>query len=136
MPARADVAPISQGRSVATRPAILEALRALGVPDAALADAFNVTAPVITYWAKGVREVPTPMALAATFVVGRLVGKFGKALPPDTKFARRSEMARQHALNWLELAKDELPLLSVKEVQLGYKLGKRALRRIEKREAM
>jgi hypothetical protein len=133
---RADVATFSRGRTIATRPAILEASRALGLPDALLADALNVSAAAVAAWAKIDREIPVHQALAAQFVIGRMIGVFGRDLPPDTVFARRSDLARKHAEEWLLMARDELPLLSEQEVAWGYKLGRRALRRIEKKEAM
>ena len=108
---------------VTGRPPILEATRTLGLNDRMLGDLMNVTGVAVHQWAVGKKPIPLARHLALLFVVGRLTGKIGAAVPPQSRYARRAAVAREAALAWAELAKHELG------EELGGELGPEMLER-------
>jgi hypothetical protein len=93
---------------VTERPPILEAIRSLGLNDRMIAELMGVTSVAVNQWALGKRPIPLVRHLALLFLVGRLTGRIGAAVPPQSRYARRAAVAREAALAWAELAKHEL----------------------------
>jgi DNA-binding transcriptional regulator YdaS (Cro superfamily) len=122
----------------ADRPAILEACRSLGINDRRVARLLDITPEQVHAWVAGKRPIPHVRLLALAFVIGRLIGEIAAEIPPQTRYARRAEIAREAASKWCALALLELTedlggdITAHRDlIQRGYELGKAALRKLE-----
>src|SRR5687767_14158439 len=90
----------------ADRPPILDALKALGLTDARIARAIGCRSEFIAAWRNGKKPIPHKPHAALIFLVGRLTGQIGASLPPQTRCARRAQVAIEAARLWNNLARD------------------------------
>ena len=85
----------------------------------------------------GKRPIPHKYLLALAFLIGRLTGEIAAWIPPQTRYARRAEIAHEAASKWCALALLELmedlggdindhPDLT----RRGYELGEAALAKL------
>ena len=122
----------------ADRPAILEACRSLGINDRRVARLLGIQPEQVHAWVAGKRPIPHKYLLALAFLIGRLTGEIAAWIPPQTRYARRAEIAREAASKWCALALLELtedlggdindhPDLT----RRGYELGEAALAKLE-----
>src|SRR5687768_11403531 len=93
---------------VAERPPILEPTRALGLNDSQLARALGLTRRVVSVWRLGIKPIPHVRQLQMIFLVTSLTGVIRTAFPLNSRYARRAAIARDAAIAWTELARDEL----------------------------
>jgi transcriptional regulator with XRE-family HTH domain len=128
----------------ADRPPVLDALRALGLTDAKIARALGCTSEFIAAWRNGKKPIPHKTHAALIFLVGRLTGQIGRAVPPRTTYARRAQVAIEAATLWSNLARNEFaealgtddPGRDYPELAAdAFELGQRALARLEKADA-
>jgi hypothetical protein len=113
---------------VAERPPILEATRALGVNDSMLARALGISKMTVADWGLGKRPIPIVRHLALLFLVTRLTGLVGAKYPPQSRYARRAAIARDAAIAWANLARDELDedtagIYRAEDLERGVALG-------------
>ena len=126
------------------RPAILEATKALGLNDRRVARLLGVSAEFVHSWANGRKPIPHLRLLTLIFLVGRLTGDIGKQQPPQTRYARRAQMAIDAAVGWKNLATLEL-LEDVGGTDIGetnpelvkkaFQLGLAAIAKLERADA-
>jgi hypothetical protein len=121
---------------VTDRPPILEATRSLGLTDRTIARLMNISAVAVNQWAIGTKPIPHVRHLALLFLVTRLTGVVGANFPPQSRYARRAQIARDAATAWAALARDEMNedtggVLHAEQVERGYELGQRMLARLE-----
>jgi hypothetical protein len=128
----------------AERPPVLDGLRALGLSDAKTARALGCTSEYIAAWRSGRKPIPHKTHAALIYLIGRLTGQIGASAQPQTKYARRAQVAMEAATLWANLARDELaealgsadPGRDYPElVKDAYELGQRALARLERADA-
>jgi hypothetical protein len=118
------------------RPPILEATRALAMPDRLVARLLGVTPEAVNAWAYNKRPVPRVRHVALLFVVARLAGIVGANFPTNSRYARRAAIARDSAEAWAALARDELTeacggYIPDDLIVRGYEQGEKALARLE-----
>jgi DNA-binding transcriptional regulator YdaS (Cro superfamily) len=91
-----------------SRPAILEATRAIGLSDSELARLLEVTPGAVNDWVKGRRRIPPTKHLALMHFIAAMVGIFeGDLDPPNTVHARRAALLNDVIRNWMAMAIDE-----------------------------
>ena len=122
----------------ADRPAILEACRSLGINDRRVARLLGIQPEQVHAWVAGKRPIPHKYLLALAFLVGRLTGEIAAWIPPQTRYARRAEIAQEAASKWCALALLELMEDLCGDIndhpdltRRGYELGEAALARLE-----
>jgi hypothetical protein len=95
-------------------------------------------------WSTGKKPIPPLRHVALLYLVTRLTGIVGSWIPVHSRYARRSELARQHAVAWLALASSELTEdLGVHSIpderpdlaRAGFELGARMLAKLEAADA-
>jgi hypothetical protein len=89
------------------QPPIPSALRVLGFTYAELGRLFGIATMTVDAWAIGRKPIPLHRHLAMLFLVGRLTGIVGK-YPPNSRHAKRHQVAIDAAKRWAALARDEL----------------------------
>jgi hypothetical protein len=126
---------IARNRDAGDRPPILSALAVLGLNYAAIARLFGIPTMTVSEWATGKRPIPRVRRLALHFLVARLTGKVDRARPPQTRYARRTQIAIDAALAWAKLDNEEQAedggVLLEEDVRRGMELGQRMLTRLE-----
>jgi hypothetical protein len=120
----------------ASRPPIFEATRVLGLNDRKVARLLGVSPEAVHQWVNGKYPIPPWRHAAILFLVGRLIGIFGAAYPPQSRYAQRSELVRQAAKAWEEAARNELiedcgGYVPDDVLMRGYELGEQMLRELE-----
>jgi hypothetical protein len=118
------------------RPPILSALAILGLNHAALGRLFGISTMAVSQWATGDRPIPLVRHLALLFLVTRLTGVIDPTHPPQTRYARRAQIAVDAASRWCNLARDELDedqgsTYRAEDIERGQALGQRMLDRLE-----
>jgi DNA-binding transcriptional regulator YdaS (Cro superfamily) len=119
------------------RPPIFSALEVLGFNYAHIGRLLGVTTMSVSDWATGKRPLPLIRALALNYLVARLTGIIGKNLPPpQTRYARRAQVAIDAAERWCRLARDELEedtrgVYRAEDLERGMALGQRMFDRLE-----
>jgi hypothetical protein len=118
------------------RPPIFEATRVLGLNDRKVARLLGVSAEAVHIWVSGKKGIPPLRHAALLYLVGRLTGVVGAFVPSQSRYARRSALARKAAKAWEELARDELiedcgGYIPDDLILRGYALGQQALARLE-----
>jgi hypothetical protein len=121
---------------VIDRPPVLSALAVLGLNYAHIGRLAGVATMTVSNWATGNRPLPLVRHLALQFLVARLTGLVGAKEPPNTNYARRSQITVEAATRWAALARDELNeqtggVYSGEDIGRGYELGRRMLARLE-----
>jgi hypothetical protein len=120
----------------ADRPPILSALHVLGFSYAEVGRLLGITTMSVHEWATNRRPIPLVRHLALQFVVTRLVGIVGAKHPPQTRYARRSQIAVEAATKWAQLSRDELAedtggAYRAEDIERGIALGERVIARLE-----
>jgi hypothetical protein len=115
---------------------IFSALHVLGFSYAEVGRLLGVSTMSISDWANGKKPLPVVRHLALLFLVTRLTGVVGAKHPPQTRFARRAQIAVDAAARWCELARDELEedtggIYRAEDIERGTALGQRMLDRLE-----
>jgi hypothetical protein len=129
--------PTAIARSAAAdRPPILSALSVLGFNYAQIGRLFGIPTMTVSEWATGKRPIPLVRRLAMHFLLGRLTGKVDRAHPPQTRYARRAQIAVDAAIAWAKLdneeqAEDTGGVLLKEDVRRGMALGQRMLDKLE-----
>ncbi len=100
----------------------------------------GVTPEAVHSWVAGKRPIPPLRHLALIFLVVRLTGRVGAWVPPQSRYARRSELTRENAAAWAALARDELTddlggHIPDDLIARGYELGRAALAKLEAADA-
>jgi DNA-binding transcriptional regulator YdaS (Cro superfamily) len=119
------------------RPPIFSALEVLGFGYAHISRLLGVSTMSVSEWATGKKPLPIVRALALNFLVARLTGIIGANLPPpQTRYARRAQVALDAAARWCQLARDELEedtggVYRAEDIERGMALGQRMLERLE-----
>jgi DNA-binding transcriptional regulator YdaS (Cro superfamily) len=119
------------------RPPIFSALEVLGFNYAHIGRLLGVTTMSVSDWATGKKPLPIVRALALNYLVARLTGIIGRDLPPpQTRYARRAQVALDAAARWCQLARDELEedtggVYRAEDIERGVALGERMLARLE-----
>jgi transcriptional regulator with XRE-family HTH domain len=115
-----------------SRPAILEATRAVGLSDSDLARLLNCTPMAVNDWVKGRRRIPPAKHLAMVHFIAALAGILEGVLdPPNTVHARRAELLREVILKWLAMAVDDGAMAgSEAELAVGDKLAERMIAKL------
>jgi DNA-binding transcriptional regulator YdaS (Cro superfamily) len=119
------------------RPPIFSALEVLGFNYAHIGRLMGISTMTVSEWATGKRPLPIVRALALQYLVARLTGIIGRDLPPpNTRYARRAQVAIDAAARWCQLAKDELKedtgdVFHAEDIERGVALGERMLDRLE-----
>jgi hypothetical protein len=121
---------------VTDRLPIFSALNVLGLSYAEIGRLLGVSTVSVHHWAVGKKPLPLVRFLALQFLVGRLVGIIGGQYPPQTRYARRAEIARSAAEAYLLLARDELEedsrgIYRAEDIERAFALGQRLLARLE-----
>jgi hypothetical protein len=124
---------------VSDRLPIFSALHVLGLGYAEIGRLLGVSTVSVHHWATGKKPLPIVRAIALQFLVTRLTGLVGAAYPPNTRYARRAEIAREAAERWCLLARDELEedtggVYRAEDIERGYELGQRMLAKLEARQ--
>ena len=115
---------------------IFSALHALGFSYAELGRLLGVSTVSIHEWAAEKKPLSILRHFALLFLVTRLTGVVDAAHPPQTKYARRAQVAIEAAKAWNKLARDELHEQTggeyhAQDLERGYALGRRMLARLE-----
>jgi DNA-binding transcriptional regulator YdaS (Cro superfamily) len=119
------------------RPPIFSALEVLGFNYAHIGRLLGVSTMSVSDWATGKKPLPIIRALALQYLVARLTGVIGRNLPPpQTRYARRAQVAIDAAARWLQLARDELEedtggVYRADDIERGAALGERMLAKLE-----
>jgi hypothetical protein len=92
---------------VFSRPAILEATRAIGLTDAEVARLLGCTPMQVNDWVKGRRPIPAVKHHALAIFVGGLAGIFDEGDITDTAYSRRARLLQAAIFGWLKLAVEE-----------------------------
>jgi DNA-binding transcriptional regulator YdaS (Cro superfamily) len=114
---------------------IFSALQVLGFSHAQVGRLLGVSTVSVHEWATGKKPLPPLRHATLIWLTGVLIGRFGNA-QLKTRYARRSQLARETAQAWLDLARGEV-LEDVggdlpKEILLqAHELGKQALAKLE-----
>jgi hypothetical protein len=121
---------------VSDRPPIFSALYVLGLRDAELARLLGVSTVAVHLWASGKKPIPLVRHLALLFLVTRLTGVVGAKCPPQSRYARRAQIARDAATAWAALARDEIDedtggVYTAETIERGLALGERMLANLE-----
>jgi hypothetical protein len=121
---------------VTDRLPIFSALHVLGLSYAEIGRLLGVSTVTVHHWAVGKKPLPLVRFLALQFLVGRLVGIIGAKYPPQTRYARRAEIARNAAESYLLLARDELEedsrgIYRAEDLERAVGLGERMLAKLE-----
>jgi hypothetical protein len=121
---------------VADRLPIFSALNVLGMSYAEIGRHLGVTTVSVHEWARGKKPLPLVRHLALLFLVGRLTAVIGVKHPPNTRYARRSEIAIEAARKWAELAREEIAedtqgVYQAEELERAIGLGQRIVHRLE-----
>jgi DNA-binding transcriptional regulator YdaS (Cro superfamily) len=111
----------------ADRPAILEACRSLGINDRRVARLLGIQPEQVHAWVAGKRPIPHKYLLALAFLIGRLTGEIAAWIPPQTRYARRAEIALLELMEDLGGDINDHPDLT----RRGYELGEAALAKLE-----
>src|SRR5215216_3000231 len=96
------------GVSASDRLPIFSALQVLGFNYAQVGRLLGVSTMSISEWASAKKPIPVVRHLALLFLVTRLTGVVDARNPPQTRYARRAEIAIDAARRWSQLARDEL----------------------------
>jgi hypothetical protein len=136
MSRKAQTTAAAESYRASSRPPIFEATRVLGLNDRRVARLLGVSPEAVHQWVNGKYSIPPWRHAAIIFLVGRLIGIFGAAYPPQSRYARRSELARQAAKAWEEAARNELiedcgGFVPDDVLVRGYELGEKMLRSLE-----
>lgn len=120
---------------VGERLPIFEALRSIGLRDRQIARALGISRVAVSDWAGGRRPIPPLRHATLIWLVGVLIGRFGKA-QLNSRYARRSQLARDSAERWLNLARDEVLEdiggdFPVEILRQAHEAGKQMLARLE-----
>jgi DNA-binding transcriptional regulator YdaS (Cro superfamily) len=121
---------------VGERLPIFSALDVLGLSYAEIGRLLGVSTVSVHHWATGKKPLPLVRHLALLFLVTRLTGVVGAADLPQTRYARRAEIAIDAARRWCQLARDELEedqrgTYHAEDIERGIALGQRMLARLE-----
>lgn len=114
---------------------IFSALHVLGFGYAEIGRLLGVSTVSVHHWAIGKKPLPPLRHATLIWLTGVLIGRFGNA-QLKTRYARRSQLARENAQAWLDLARVEV-LEDVggdfpEEILLqAHELGKQALAKLE-----
>jgi hypothetical protein len=124
------------GASAGDRLPIFSALHVLGFNYAHVGRLLGVSTMSVSDWANGKKPVPLVRHLALQFVVTRLTGIVGAKYPPQTRFARRSQIAVDAAIKWAQLSRDELHedtggVFEAETIERGIAMGERIIARLE-----
>jgi hypothetical protein len=92
---------------VLSRPAILEATRAVGLTDAEVARLLGCTPMQVNDWVKGRRPIPAIKHHALAIFVGGLAGIFDEGEISDTAYSKRARLLQSAILGWLKIALEE-----------------------------
>jgi transcriptional regulator with XRE-family HTH domain len=122
--------------SVSDRLPIFSALNVLGLSYAEIGRQLGVTTVTVHEWARGKKPLPLVRHLALLFLVGRLTKIIGAKHPPQTRYARRSEIAVEAAIKWAALARDEIEedtrgVYRAEDIERATGLGERMVKRLE-----
>jgi hypothetical protein len=122
--------------SVSDRPPIFSALYVLGLNNAQIGRLLRVTSMTISEWSTGRKRIPLVRHLALLFMVTRLTGVVGGKHLPNTRYARRAEIAVDAANRWAQLARAEIAeevgsTYTAEELERSYELGRRMLAKLE-----
>jgi hypothetical protein len=122
--------------SVSDRSPIFSALYVLGLNNAQIGRLLGVTSMTISEWSTGKKRIPLVRHLALLFLVTRLTGVVGGKHLPNTKYARRAEIAVDAANRWAQLARDEIDeevgsAYTLEELHRATALGERMVGRLE-----
>jgi hypothetical protein len=121
---------------VSDRLPIFSALHVLGFSYAEVGRLLGVSTVSVHEWATGKKPLSVIRALALIFLVTRLTGVVGKAHPPQTRYARRTQIAVEAAIAYANLARDELDealsgVFQAETIERSFELGQRMLARLE-----
>jgi hypothetical protein len=121
---------------VIDRPPIFSALAVLGLNYAHIGRLAGVATMTVSNWATGNRPFPLVRQLALLFLCTRLTGVVGAKYPPNTRYARRSQIAIDAANAWAKLSRDEMDedtggVYQAEDLERGIALGQRMLARLE-----
>jgi len=122
---------------VGERPPIFSALEALGFNYAHIGRLLGVSTMSVSEWASAKKPMPVVRALALQYLVARLTRVIGAKLPPPhTRYARRSQVAIDASVRWLQLARDELEedtggVYRAEDLERGHALGQRMVAHLE-----
>ena len=121
---------------VSDRLPIFSALHVLGFSYAEVGRLLGVSTVSVHEWATGKKPLSVIRALALIFLVTRLTGVVGKAHPPQTRYAHRTQIAVEAAMAYAKLARDELDealsgVLQAETIERSFELGQRMLARLE-----
>jgi hypothetical protein len=124
---------------VSDRLPIFSALHVLGLRDVEIGRLLGVSTVSVHQWATGKKPFPLIRRLALNYLVGRLVGIIGGKYPPQTRFARRAEIARAAAEAYLLLDRDEFEedtrrIYQAEDIERAAALGERLLVQLEARQ--
>jgi hypothetical protein len=124
---------------VSDRLPIFSALHVLGLRDVEIGRLLGVSTVSVHQWATGKKPFPLIRRLALNYLVGRLVGIIGAKYPPQTRFARRAEIARAAAEAYLLLDRDEFEedtrrIYQAEDIERAAALGERLLVQLEARQ--
>jgi transcriptional regulator with XRE-family HTH domain len=97
---------------VFSRPAILEATRAIGLTDAEVARLLGCTPMQVNDWVKGRRPIPAVKHHALAIFVGGLAGIFDEGEITETAYSKRARLLQSAILGWLKLAIEEESAMS------------------------
>jgi DNA-binding transcriptional regulator YdaS (Cro superfamily) len=120
---------------VSDRLPVFSALHVLGFSYAELGRLLGVSTVSVHHWATGKKPLPPLRHATLIWLTGVLIGRFGN-VRLKTRYARRSQLARETAQAWLDLARDEA-LEDVggdfpgEIILQAHELGKRALAKLE-----
>jgi hypothetical protein len=117
-------------------PPIFSALHVLGFNSAEIGRLFGVTTVSVHEWTANKKKIPIVRHLALLFLVTRLTGLVGANYPPQSRYARRAAIARDAAIAWAKLAKDEMEedtagVYRAEDLERGVALGERLLAKLE-----
>jgi hypothetical protein len=89
---------------VFSRPAILEATRAIGLTDAEVARLLGCTPMQVNDWVKGRRPIPAVKHHALAIFVGGLAGIFDEGEITESAYSKRARLLQSAIVGWLKLA--------------------------------
>jgi hypothetical protein len=127
---------ISAASQAADRLPIFSALYVLGFNYAEVGRLLGVSTMSVHQWAVGKKKIPIVRHLALLFTVTRLTGLVGAKYPPQSRYARRAAIARDAAIAWANLARDEMEedtagVYRAEDLERGVALGERMLAKLE-----